>query len=337
MDPQGLAATYWFDAPSTAGPFSVTVRISGIRTGIKGKPTNRDAFQRNDRVTGISDGGGRVALTTKAHGINPGEWRVTAEPVEQTGTAAAERLPRRAITTRTSFARLAFGPSVRVTAWPALVGAGYVVALLLQALLLARAGVAVLPALLVSLLASVLGFVGGKVYYLVLHRKHPREFLSAGACVQGFLITAFGALAVAVALLHMPVGVLLDATTPGLFLGLAIGRPGCFLTGCCAGRPTGSHWGLCSSDRRVVIRRVPVQLIEAVAALIIGIVALALVLVVHAPIAGAIFVGALAAYVLVRQMLFTLRANSRTPHGRAITMAIAGLVLLASLATPLVA
>ncbi|MGH3520367.1 MAG: prolipoprotein diacylglyceryl transferase family protein [Haloechinothrix sp.] len=342
VEPRGLAATYWFDSATAAAPYSVAIHFTGNRSGVKGKAEGRDRFERIERVTGIAGGSGRVAITTRVQGINAGEWRITAVPIEhgapaaggRAAAASSARLPRRVMTTRTHLALLAQGPAVRLAAWPALVGLGFVVALVLQAMLLGRAGVEVLPVLVVSLTASVLGFAGGKAYYLVLHRKHPREFLAAGACIQGFLIVAFGVTAIAVATLRLPVGLLLDVTTPGLFLGMAIGRPGCFLTGCCAGRPTGSRWGLWSSDRRVAIRRVPVQLIEAAVSLALGVLALVLVLAVQPPIAGAIFAGALAAYTFFRQLLFTLRADSRTSRGRAVTMATCVLVLLASIAVP---
>jgi phosphatidylglycerol:prolipoprotein diacylglycerol transferase len=69
------------------------------------------------------------------------------------------------------------------------------VALMLQALLAARAGISVGAVLTLSFLGCLLGFVGGKTWYLVLHRKHPREFVTAGACIQGFLVVALGDLA----------------------------------------------------------------------------------------------------------------------------------------------
>jgi phosphatidylglycerol:prolipoprotein diacylglycerol transferase len=138
-------------------------------------------------------------------------------------------------------------------------------------------------------------------------------------------------------LLRLPVGTLLDVTTPGVFLGMALGRPGCFLTGCCAGRPTGSRWGLRSSGRRLAVRRFPVQLVEAGVALALGAVTLALVLTVRLPIPGVIFVGALAAYTLARQLLFPLRTESRTTTGRVITMLACVLVLVAVFGTSLLA
>ncbi|PXY25397.1 hypothetical protein BAY60_18650 [Prauserella muralis] len=337
VEPQGLAATYSFDVPESGEPYSVAIRFAGARVGVQGKPGARDRFERIEKVDGLEPSSGRVAITTRAQNINAGEWRVAAEPVEGTGVPAGKRLPRRVIATTTTFGQLAHGPGVRLVAWPVLVGLGAVVAVVLQALLAGRAGINIGAVLAVSLIGCLLGFVGGKVYYLVLHHKHPRQFLTAGACIQGFLLVALGVVAAGAAVLRIPIGVLLDATAPGVFLGMAVGRPGCWLTGCCAGRPTSSRWGLWSSDRRLATRRFPVQLVEAAVALIIGVLSLIVVLTVEPPIPGAIFVGATAAYTFGRQLLFPLRTESRTRIGRLVTMAICGLVLVAAVGAPVFA
>jgi phosphatidylglycerol:prolipoprotein diacylglycerol transferase len=119
---------------------------------------------------------------------------------------------------------------------------------------------------------------------------------------------------VAVAVLlgfQLPIGRFLDATTPGLFFAVAIGRLGCFFTGCCAGRCTRSRWGVWSSDRRVGARRIPTQLLESAAGLLIGVVAAPLVLFDVPGVSGLIFVAAFAAYIVVRQLLLRLRAERR--------------------------
>jgi phosphatidylglycerol:prolipoprotein diacylglycerol transferase len=39
-----------------------------------------------------------------------------------------------------------------------------------------------------------------------------------------------------------------DAFAPGLALGHAIGRLGCFAAGCCYGKPTSAWWGVTFTD-----------------------------------------------------------------------------------------
>ncbi|MEU0721785.1 prolipoprotein diacylglyceryl transferase family protein [Streptomyces lavendulocolor] len=340
-DPQALGATYWFDALPYSVPYSVTIRFTGFRFGVEGNPEAGDRFERVERVDGLTADSGRVAVTARVQDINPGTWRVTATPVVQAdaqAAAAAARtatkpgpLPQSVLTARTRLAPLVHGPGVRPWIWPTLVGLGTAVAITVQAALLARAHLDVAAAIVISLVASVVGFLGAKFWFLALHRRHPRTFLTAGACIQGFLVGAFGTLAIAAAVFRLPVGAFLDATTPGLFFGMAIGRPGCFLGGCCAGRPTGSRRGLWSSDRRLAVRRYPVQLVEAGVALCLGTATLALALAVRPPVPGAVFIGAVAAYTFVRQLLFPLRADPRTRKGRALTMAVCALVIVAAL------
>lgn len=336
LPPQGLAVTYSFDAPESGEPYAVAIRFTGSRVGVDGKPGAGDRFDQVVRADGLQPGTGRVTVTARPQGVTGGEWKVLAAPVEDAATPdAIKKLPRLVIGTTTSYGHLSQGPGVRLSAWPVLVSLGAVVAVALQAVLAARAGIAVGAVLVLSLLACLLGFVGGKVWYLVLHRRHPREFLRAGACIQGFLLVAFGVLAGGALVSGLPVGALLDATAPGAMLGMAVGRPGCFLTGCCTGRPTASRWGLWSSNRSVGARRVPVQLIEAGVALVIGVVALILVLAVRLPVPGAVFVGVLAAYTFCRQLLFPLRVDSHTRRGRVAVMAICAAVLSASVGVSL--
>jgi phosphatidylglycerol---prolipoprotein diacylglyceryl transferase len=96
-----------------------------------------------------------------------------------------------------------------------------------------------------------------------------------------------------------------------LFFAVAIGRLGCFLTGCCAGRVTSSRWGIWSSDRRIGARRIPTQLLESGAGLLIGVTALPLTLIHMRAVHGAVFVAAFAVYLAVRHLLVRLRAESR--------------------------
>lgn len=326
--PAGLAATYRYRAPDTGGHYDLAVRFVGMRRPVPGQGTGRDRFERIERLAALPANGEDVALTTRVTNVLPGEWRIVAEPVE-----APPGLPRRIVETTTRFAQLAQGPRVRPWSWPVLVFLGAVVALVTQAVLAAQLDLGWLRLSLLSVVASLLGFVGGKLWYLALHRKPLREFLSAGAGIQGFLLVSLLILAGGSALSGLSVGDVLDVTAPGIFLGVAVGRPGCFFTGCCAGRPTASSWGLVSSDRRVVVRRVPVQILEAGSGLLIGVAALWVLLAARPPLAGTLFVASLAAYTLVRQLLFPLRVESHTRRGRTITLLVSALLLLVAVSS----
>ena len=208
-------------------------------------------------------------------------------------------------------APLARIPAVIPGSWPLLGTVAIVVALMTQAAILARENLPVAHAALVSVLAVAFGLVGAKVWYAVLHPGPWRQAILGGWAVDGFLGVALAVGVAALLALQLPVGAVLDATAPGLFFAVAIGRVGCFLTGCCAGRCTRSRWGIWSSDRRTGARRIPAQLLESAAGLLIGVVAALLVLG-HAPgVDGLIFVAAIGAYIVVRQLLLRLRAERR--------------------------
>ena len=296
----------------------------GVRLDGSGLPG--DSFECVERVDQLDPRTGRVALTTRVQDVNPGRWRVAVSPVQN---PAGMQLPAKIVATSTTLAPLAQGPAVRLLAWPVLVGMGALVAITTQAVLVARSGLAVPTVVGLSLLACLLGFVGGKVWFLAAKRRPPRDFFVSGAYIQGFLLVSLSVLFLGASLTHMPPLVVLDATAPGIFLGMAVGRPGCLLTGCCTGRPTLSRWGMWSSDRRLAVRRVPVQLFEAGAALTIGLICLALVLTGPPPVGGSILAGAVAAYTLCRQFLFPLRTQSHTRVGRLGTQALCVAVLAA--------
>jgi phosphatidylglycerol:prolipoprotein diacylglycerol transferase len=100
------------------------------------------------------------------------------------------------------------------------------------------------------------GIIGAKILYIILdwrsghvYGENLREIftietLQAGGVFSGGLLAAF---AVSVWFLrkhHMPALATFDAFAPGLAMGHAIGRLGCFAAGCCYGKPTNHFWGV---------------------------------------------------------------------------------------------
>jgi phosphatidylglycerol---prolipoprotein diacylglyceryl transferase len=334
-EPEALVITGSFDSGAGTEPYSAVVRFRGRRAGIHGKEPRRDAFVHDERIDGIVPGTGPVSVSAWVYDREPDEWAVDAELV--TDSARGTRPPAGARSTRTvrpvtwswrhwalvqadgtvktrwaPLAPLAAIPAVVPGSYPLLATVSIVVALWLQALIVAAEGLPAGQTLVVSLLAVAAGLVGAKIWYVVLHPDEP--LLRTGWAVDGFLVIApLVALAGLVAF-DLPIGAVLDAAAPGLFFAVAIGRIGCFLAGCCAGRATRSRWGIWSSDRRVGMRRVPTQLMESLAGASIGVVTLALVLNVAPPVHGLVFVGGLGVYAAVRQGLLRLRSEQRTSH-----------------------
>jgi phosphatidylglycerol:prolipoprotein diacylglycerol transferase len=341
VDPEALVVTHWFDSGEGGEPYAATIRLRGQRVGVHGLPRASDTFVKEEAVEGIVPGSGPVSITTVVYGLQPGDWAVTGElirpethapgpeprerwrrrPVEPLVPArwswrkwAVSTAPAGPVHTRWAMlAPLARMPGVIPGSFTVLGALGIVVALVVQSAILARASIPVGQSLVVSLIALVSGLLGAKVWYAVLHPGPWRTALLGGWAVDGFLVVA-PAVAVAVLLaFDLPVGRFLDATAPGMFIAVAIGRLGCFLTGCCAGRCTRSRWGVWSfdRDRRIGARRVPAQLLESAAGLVVGLVAVPLVLNDAFGFGGAVFAGAVIAYLLVRQLLLRLRAERR--------------------------
>lgn len=342
VDPQGLGFTYWFDAAEEGESYAVSVRFAGRRTDVSGTVGSGDNFVVQATAPVVVPGSGRVSLTARAMAVNVGEWVVTATPVREAGTAVRREatsvvvdLPVGSARGATTFAPLTrvLAPGVWLGAWPSFVALGTVLALVVQGLLAAREGLPRGPVLVVSVVACLLGLVGAKTYYLVTHRQQGMRITMPGMSIQGFVLAAVGTLVAGSLIAALPVGALLDISTPGLLLGMATGRFGCFFGGCCAGRPTASRWGLWSSDRRLGLRRVPTQLLESALAAALAAVAVVVLLWVGALVPGVVFVAALAAYTLGRQVLFPLRGIPRTTaHGRGVTLGVTAVAVIASVA-----
>lgn len=104
-----------------------------------------------------------------------------------------------------------------------------------------------------GVLAVLAGIVGAKILYIIndwgTYAAHPREIFSistlqAGGVFSGGLLAAFAAAAWYIRKHRMPALATCDAFAPGLAMGHAIGRIGCFAAGCCYGKPTHHWWGV---------------------------------------------------------------------------------------------
>jgi phosphatidylglycerol:prolipoprotein diacylglycerol transferase len=104
-----------------------------------------------------------------------------------------------------------------------------------------------------GILVVLCGIVGAKLLMFInewdTYISHPSEILSwravqSAGVFSGGLIGALVAAVLYIRRRHMPALATCDAFAPGLALGHAIGRVGCFAAGCCYGKPTHHFWGV---------------------------------------------------------------------------------------------
>jgi len=325
-----------FDSgPAGGEPYQATVRLLGRRLGVVGMAKPRDSFVHEETVSEVVPGTGPVTVSSSIHGVKAGEWSVTAElfrglpggsPPDRRRVAAeplqraawswrgwrASARPEAPVRTRDELtSTLARIPAVQPGSYQVMAVAAFVGGVLIALAGMSTENIALAPALGVIVAALVAGVAGAKLWYAVLHPAPWRQRLFGGWAVDGFLVVMVLAGLPLLFLSGLPVGRVMDAGAPGLFAGVAIGRIGCFLTGCCAGRCTASGWGIWSSDRRIGARRLPTQLYESAAGLAIALVSGVIVFGFHPAPEGAVFVVAWVAYLGLRQMLLRLRAERR--------------------------
>lgn len=104
-----------------------------------------------------------------------------------------------------------------------------------------------------GILVVLAGIVGAKVLLIVndwsYYTSNPREIFSLGTLQAGGVFSGglIAALATAIWYIRgnrMPALATCDAFAPGLAMGHAIGRVGCFAAGCCYGKETHALWGV---------------------------------------------------------------------------------------------
>ncbi|PIQ81979.1 MAG: prolipoprotein diacylglyceryl transferase [Candidatus Omnitrophica bacterium CG11_big_fil_rev_8_21_14_0_20_64_10] len=138
-----------------------------------------------------------------------------------------------------------------VHAYGLLLAAGFITALTVAARRASRRGLSADSIQSLGLTALLCGILGARAAYVGLNWDFFRWALweiprldHGGLVFYGGLIG--GALGVLWKIwrLKLPLGMTLDLLTPALALGHAFGRVGCFLNGCCYGKPTDGPWGM---------------------------------------------------------------------------------------------
>jgi phosphatidylglycerol:prolipoprotein diacylglycerol transferase len=173
--------------------------------------------------------------------------------------------------------------SFPVNTYGVLLALAFLAALLVAARLGARDGLPRERLFDLGLWLLLAAIVGSKVLLLVVepeYRAAPLrllslDFLRSGGVFYGGFLGAVVTAYVLVRRYQLPWWRTADAFAPGIALGQAIGRQGCFAAGCCWGKPTTQPWGVRFSELGQQVTGVPIdthlhptQLYESFAALI---------------------------------------------------------------------
>jgi phosphatidylglycerol:prolipoprotein diacylglycerol transferase len=115
--------------------------------------------------------------------------------------------------------------------------------------------------------------VGSRLFHILFYDlhytlEHPRELLrvrQTGMVFYGGLIFAVAAGMIFCRVKRAPIMRVLDVAAPSIAIGQAIGRIGCFMSGCCYGEPTWVPWAVTFPGREYP--RHPTQIYESLATL----------------------------------------------------------------------
>jgi len=195
---------------------------------------------------------------------------------------------------------------VQIYSYTALLYVGLVVGILIGHRMAVLAG---LPAgrTYVALVALTLpALAGARVLFVVtkweVYRREPARIWRSqegGASLYGGLLLALAASFPVLRVLGVAFWEFWDVSTFTLLVGMAFTKVGCFLNGCCAGRPTTGRLGFTSlGDHGVACRRMPSQLLESLLALVL--LAAVTALWSRRPFAGSVFLGAVTVYGVAR-------------------------------------
>jgi phosphatidylglycerol:prolipoprotein diacylglycerol transferase len=98
-----------------------------------------------------------------------------------------------------------------------------------------------------------MAFLGGRLHYLFLEEGYPfgtlwEDFPAVysgwGYRLPGGLLLGLVSAPIVAALMRLPFRTLADSAAPLMPVGLAIGRVGCFIFGCCFGYPSDLPWAI---------------------------------------------------------------------------------------------
>lgn len=195
---------------------------------------------------------------------------------------------------------------LRVYSYPAMLYVGLVAGIVVGYGMAPSAGIAPASFYAATFILLVPALAGARLLHVLVNWPEYRRALrriwrcqEGGASLYGGLLLAFVVSPPILQSLGIPFWPYWDVGSFTLLIGMALTKVGCFLNGCCAGRPTGRRWAITSADHLgVTCPRIPAQLLELLLAF--AILTSVFVAWPRRPFAGMIFLGVVLTYGLGR-------------------------------------
>ncbi len=226
---------------------------------------------------------------------------------------------------------------IDIYSYPAMLYVGLLAGVFVGAEVAQSAGLSADRFAIAIALLMIPALAGSRLYFVLtrweLYRHDPARIwrrTEGGMSMYGGFILVVPLSIPLLRLLGLPFGSFWDAAVLTILVAMAFTRVGCFLNGCCCGRPSDAWFALSLPDHHGHWqRRIPTQLMEMAFALALFGAALALRNV--APFPGAIFCLVLAGYAAGRWVLEGLREDETGGFDKATMQATSILLVIAAL------
>jgi phosphatidylglycerol:prolipoprotein diacylglycerol transferase len=183
-------------------------------------------------------------------------------------------------------------------------------------------------------IVAITGLVGSRLFYVVGHYSEFSghwsgifDLNTAGLVFYGALVLAFPCGVVAARRLDLPAGAVMGSLGLALPLSLGIARIGCFLNGCCGGKPSGLPWAVTFPGTGTPVH--PTQIYEAI--LDIAFFLLLLLLARRLTDGWDIFLCSVAGYAVIRFLMEFFRFHEK-PNSGLFFQLMSAAILVAALA-----
>jgi len=140
--------------------------------------------------------------------------------------------------------------SLPIRSYGVMVAIGFLIAIYVAILRAKKKNIPLKIVFDLGLYVLVSGFIGARIFHILQHIRSydsPADALriwEGGLTFYGGFVLAFLVAFIYLRSRRLPLARVIDIITPSLALGEGVARIGCFLAGCCFGKPTNLLWGV---------------------------------------------------------------------------------------------